>query len=194
MPEVFSELIHRAVQIASRAHRHQIRKGSADIPYISHPTMVALLLQRAGFNDEVTLAAAILHDVAEDTDMSLAEITAEFGAEVALLVDCVTETKTDSQGQPIPWGIRKDEKHRKLLQAPPQAKAIALADKLHNLHATLLDLSAGHDVWARFKAPKETWLASVERDIDACAGESTGLQRLDAACRQVLAKVRNHQS
>jgi (p)ppGpp synthase/HD superfamily hydrolase len=192
--EVFSELIHRAVQIAAKAHRHQIRKGSGDIPYISHPTMVALLLQRAGFEDEATVAAALLHDVAEDTQMPMTEIAQEFGEPVAALVACVTETKKDPLGQPIPWAIRKDEKHRKLLGGPPEAKAIALADMLHNLSATLLDLRAGTDVWARFNAPKDAWLANMERDIDACAGDSPGLQRLAAACRQVLSEVQSRQS
>ena len=194
MPEVFSELIHRAVQIAAKAHRHQIRKGSGDIPYISHPTMVALLLQRAGIDDETTLAAAILHDVVEDTEMPLTEIAQLFGEEVAALVDCVTETKKDAQGQELPWAVRKDEKYRKLLSAPLQAKAIALADKLHNLHSTLLDLRADRDVWSRFKAPKDAWLANVERDIEACAGETPGLQSLASACRQALADIRNHRS
>jgi (p)ppGpp synthase/HD superfamily hydrolase len=194
VPEVFSELIHRAVQVAAKAHRNQIRKGSGDIPYISHPAMVALLLQRAGFEDEATLAAALLHDVAEDTQMPMTEIAQKFGDRVAALVACVTETKKDSRGQPIPWAIRKDEKHGKLLNAPPEAKAIALADMLHNLSATLLDLRAGSDVWARFNARKDAWLANVERDINACAGESPGLQRLVAACRQVLSEVQRHQS
>lgn len=190
MAEVFSELVHRALQVAARQHRDQLRKGSADIPYISHPTMVALLLQRAGFDDDVTLAAAILHDVAEDTDMSLAEIGRDFGPEVAALVDAVTETKKDPQGQPLPWAVRKEEKHQKLLNAPAQAKAIALADKLHNLHATLLDLRAGHDVWTRFKAPKEAWLANIKRGIEACSGDDPRLKHLSAACQRVLREIR----
>src|SRR5262249_44414333 len=134
--DVFSELVHRALQVAAHQHRDQLRKGTSDVPYISHPAMVALLLQRVGFADETTLAAAILHDVAEDTDMTLPEIARDFGSAVADLVECVTETKKDAQGQPIDWAVRKEEKHRKLLAAPPPAKAIALADKLHNLYAT----------------------------------------------------------
>jgi (p)ppGpp synthase/HD superfamily hydrolase len=191
LPAIFSELVHRALQVAAKEHRDQIRKGTDNIPYISHPTMVALLLQRAGFDDDITLAAAILHDVAEDTDMTLAEIGQEFGQEVVTLVDFVTETKKDAQGQPLPWAVRKEEKHQKLLQAPVKAKAIALADKLHNLYSTLLDLRAGQDVWARFKAPKETWLANIDHAIAACSGADRGLQQLTAACRTVLEEIRS---
>jgi (p)ppGpp synthase/HD superfamily hydrolase len=190
LTNVFSELIHRALQVAAREHRDQLRKGSADIPYISHPTMVALLLQRAGFDDEVTLAAAILHDVAEDTAMSIGHIARDFGPQVATLVDCLTETKKDAQGQPLPWAVRKEEKREKLQQAPVAAKAIALADKVHNLYATLLDLRAGQDVWTRFNARKDQWLENVDRAIAACSADDPRLQSLADACRKVLDELR----
>jgi (p)ppGpp synthase/HD superfamily hydrolase len=64
--------------------------------------MVALLLQRAGFADEV-IAAAALHDVAEDAGVTIAELRREFGPRVAELVEHMTEQKLDGAGRERPW-------------------------------------------------------------------------------------------
>jgi hypothetical protein len=68
-------------------------------------------------------------------------------------------------------------------------QAIALADKLHNLSSTLLDAEAGVDVWSRFKAPRETWLAHAKRVINACDGTDERQHRLALECRKVLRKL-----
>jgi (p)ppGpp synthase/HD superfamily hydrolase len=184
----FSDLLHRAFETAARAHRHQTRKGG-DTPYISHPAMVALILQRAGFDDE-TVAAGVLHDVLEDTSMTRAELERDFGARVASLVGWLSEDKRDALGQERPWATRKDEHHERLQQAPTEAKAIALADKLHNLSAARSDLELGQSVWARFKAPKDVWLVNATRMIEACDGLDVRLNALAGECRDVLQALR----
>ena len=83
----FSPLIDRALVVSATAHRNQVRKGS-QVPYVIHPVHVALLLIRHQFPDEVIIAA-LLHDVVEDTSITLAELQAEFGEEVARLVAAV---------------------------------------------------------------------------------------------------------
>src|SRR5262245_5687981 len=120
---LFSPLIHRAFEFAARAHRNQNRKAT-DTPYISHPTMVALLLQRAGFEDEV-IAAAALHDVAEDAGVTIKELRREFGPRVAELVEHMTERKLDGDGRERPWDVRKQEHFDQLRVADVDVKAIA---------------------------------------------------------------------
>ncbi len=188
MTTLYTSLLDRAFQLAAWAHRNQLRKGSGQ-PYISHPAMVALLVQRAGFDDE-TVAAAVLHDVVEDTDTSLDEIAREFGPRVGRLVDLLSEKKLDAAGRKRPWEVRKQEKYEAIRTAPIEAKAIALADKLHNLHSMLDDLQAGRPIWERFNAPRDSWLANVERVIEACDDEDPRLQRLAGECRDVLEAVR----
>ena len=82
------ELLRRAHDVASAAHEGQLRKtGDA---YITHPETVAFNLAEYGL-DEETIAAALLHDTVEDTDLTLRDIESGFGAEIASLVDGVTK-------------------------------------------------------------------------------------------------------
>ncbi len=86
-----SELVAEALEFAYQAHAGQRRKGD-DTPYADHPIEVAHLLHEEGF-DETVVAAGLLHDVVEDTIVTLAEIWARFGPEVAGLVETATEDK-----------------------------------------------------------------------------------------------------
>jgi (p)ppGpp synthase/HD superfamily hydrolase len=174
---------------AAIAHREQNRKGG-DVPYVSHPAMVALLLQRYGFTETETLAAALLHDVVEDTNVSEAELRQEFGDAIADLVHCVSETKKDAGGTTLPWEVRKQSKLAKLQNAPVGAKAIALADKLHNLHSTLDDERAGVPIWSRFNATKDRWLLNAERVITICEDDDPRLKQLAAVCRELIEILR----
>ena len=184
-----SQVIDRAVCFAATAHRRQTRKGS-DIPYIAHPVMVGLILQRAGF-PETTVAAGILHDVVEDTDATLEDVEREFGAQIARMVEAVTETKTDAAGRPLPWQTRKDEKLAKLAQADTDVLAIAAADKLHNLAATLQAVRRGEPVWDRFNADRERWLSNAQRCIDLCHKPDSRLQQLVRQCRDLIRQLSN---
>ena len=83
-PKASSELITRAYEVAEAAHEGQMRRSGE--PYITHPLAVATIVAHFGL-DETTIVAALLHDVAEDTDFTLADIEKEFGAEVAALVE-----------------------------------------------------------------------------------------------------------
>lgn len=176
------------MQRAVVAHRHQVRKGS-DVPYISHPAMVALLLQRYGFEDEI-IAAGLLHDVVEDTPVTEEELAAEFGPHVAELVHWVSETKKGPDGHTLPWEVRKQTKIEKLRKAPLPAKAVALADKLHNLFSTLDDVRAGLPIWTKFNAPKERCLWDAERIVEICSGDDPRLGRMAGDCRSLIEALR----
>lgn len=81
-------LIERAYKVANDAHKDQARKSGE--PYIIHPLCVAIILADLEMDKE-TIAAGLLHDVVEDTIMTTDQIRAEFGDDVALLVDGVTK-------------------------------------------------------------------------------------------------------
>src|SRR4029079_10299335 len=81
-------LIEDAYEVARDAHRDQVRR-SGD-PYIAHPLGVAMILADLGL-DDVTLAGALLHDAVEDTSVTLDDLEARFGPDVAAIVDGVTK-------------------------------------------------------------------------------------------------------
>lgn len=82
-------LAREAVEFADARHGDQRRAGDG-APYLLHPLEVAGLLQRSGYPDHV-VAAAVLHDVLEDTDAERGELEARFGSEVAALVAAVSD-------------------------------------------------------------------------------------------------------
>ena len=121
-------LLQRAYDVAEAAHAGQKRK-SGD-PYITHPLAVATILAGLGM-DTTTLVAALLHDTVEDTGETLEKITAEFGSEVAHLVDGVTKIDRVKLGD-----AAQAETIRKMIVAmarDPRVLVIKLADRLHNM-------------------------------------------------------------
>ena len=78
------KIVEKAIIYAAKAHAGQTRK-STDIPYITHPYTVGMLLQKANCTDEV-IAAGILHDTVEDTSTTYEELTEQFGLHVSNLV------------------------------------------------------------------------------------------------------------
>jgi guanosine-3',5'-bis(diphosphate) 3'-pyrophosphohydrolase len=118
----------RALDFAARKHRDQRRKGSEAPPYINHPISVArVLAEVGGVIDPVTLAGALLHDTVEDTETTLEEIEAEFGAEVRRLVAEVTDDKS------LPRSERKRLQVERTPVASDRAKLVKMGDKICNL-------------------------------------------------------------
>ena len=121
-------VLRHAYEVADHWHAGQVRKSGA--PYITHPLAVAILLADIGM-DTTTLVAALLHDTVEDTGLTIGQVKAEFGAEVAVLVDGVT--KLDGSK----WGDHAEgETFRKMILAASidlRVLVIKLADRVHNL-------------------------------------------------------------
>ena len=121
---------------------------------------------RHGFSEDLAIAG-LLHDVVEDTDTSLALITAEFGDDLARLIEAVTETKS-ADGAALPWEQRKAEKLAHLQAAGPDVAALKAADAIHNLRSISADLrSAGPVVWERFKRGPAPTLGYYHAILDA---------------------------
>jgi (p)ppGpp synthase/HD superfamily hydrolase len=178
----FSDALDRALILAARAHRDQVRKGS-DVPYVQHPVHVAILLLKHGFDDAV-VTAGVLHDVVEDTSVTLDDVRAELGDRVAELVGAVSERKADAGGKRS-WRTRKEEQLAMLATAPLDVVALKAADALHNTMTTLRDVTAGGDAaWARFNAPKsdQLWIHRAVADgVRARMGDHPLARELEAA-------------
>ena len=124
------EMIDRAYALAEKAHGGQRRRSGE--PYICHPMCVAQILIELGMDSE-SISAALMHDVAEDTAVTIDEIRARFGPEIALLVDGVTKL---TQIKFSNVEDRQAENLRKMLLAMSQdvrVMIIKLCDRLHNM-------------------------------------------------------------
>lgn len=144
-------LAEKALQIALAAHAKQVRKIDHS-PYIVHPIMVAMKLARYGFRDEV-VAAALVHDVLEDTQYGRDALVEALGEEVVLLVDAVSEDKS------LPWEDRKRLYIETVRAATDEVKAISASDKIHNAES-LIDgyEKVGSDMWQNFTRTREQQL------------------------------------
>lgn len=122
-----SSKILRAASFAAQKHGHQVRKNKFALPYITHPLRVAETLSVEGkVLDEVTLTAALLHDVVEDANVSIDEIASTFGYDVADVVKQVTDDKT------LPKDERKRLQVKNASHKSERAKLVKLGDKLDN--------------------------------------------------------------
>lgn len=185
---LFSPLVEKAMRIAAKAHRHHHRKGS-DLPYITHPAQAAMILLRAGIDDDEILAAALLHDVVEDTEHTLEMLADDFPPKVVQLVAAMTERKHDHDGRKRSWQERKDEHLQHIASEPWEARAIVLADKLHNLGSMIVDLESGHDLWCRFSAPRERILWYYREMVAAAFQEDLRLASLADECQKLIARL-----
>ena len=143
-------LYEKAVIFAATAHQGAHRKGSR-IPYLSHPIEAAAIVSELT-DDEELIAAAVLHDVVEDTSVTLEELEQHFGSRIATYVGYETEDKRRDLPAEETWLVRKKEMLTFLREkADRNARMLALADKLSNLRALDRDvISIGDRVWERF--------------------------------------------
>lgn len=148
MPDIFD-----AIEFAAHAHAGQFRKGTR-IPYIIHPLSVARILIECDASQDVVIAA-VLHDVVEDTKVTLDAVRANFGDEVARLVQGMSEPNRRDT-----WENRKQHNLDYLETAPQDVLLIEIADKLDNIRSIRADFTREGDLfWKRFTRgrAKQKW-------------------------------------
>jgi (p)ppGpp synthase/HD superfamily hydrolase len=178
-----------ALEYAAALHEGQPRKRSGDdlpwIPYVAHLLGVAsLVLEANGSEDEAI--AALLHDAIEDHPRggeTEREIGERFGDAVLAVVRHCTKPEIEETG---PEAERKERRRRQtsdyvahLREAPPEAKLVAAADKLHNARSIVGDLRAsGERVWRRFDKSREETLAYYADLVPALRGGDARSERI----------------
>jgi len=183
-----SELIGQALAMAEAAHAGQTRNGSGGMAYIHHPVAVAELLAEHGFS-EPTVAAALLHDVVEDSDASIEDIDARFGKAVAQLVEALTEDETIE-----PFERRKEAHRRHVAEVGGDALAIYAADKLSNIRVLRRTLSSeGESAGEEFAAPLEIKERVWADDLEMLRREASDLPFVDDLADE-LAKLRERRT
>ncbi|MBS6397240.1 MAG: bifunctional (p)ppGpp synthetase/guanosine-3',5'-bis(diphosphate) 3'-pyrophosphohydrolase [Clostridiales bacterium] len=167
-------LFERAVVFAAAAHCGATRKGSR-IPYLSHPVEAAAIVAELT-DDQELVAAAVLHDVIEDTDVTIDEIREAFGERIACYVSGESEDKRRELPPESTWVLRKQETIRFLTeQADRNAKMLALADKLSNLRSISRDVEVlGDRLWDRFHQKDKAMHGWMYRQIAEALKELSG--------------------
>jgi (p)ppGpp synthase/HD superfamily hydrolase len=156
-----SPRVREAMELAASAHAGQIRNGSGGRPYIEHPLAVAELLAEHDFPEPV-LAAALLHDVVEESEIEVDGIRRRFDDEVADLVAALTDAEEIES-----YGRRKQVHRADVEAAGEEALAIYAADKLSNIRALRrVYAEQGEAVGAELKAPLDVKIEVWEADAE----------------------------
>jgi (p)ppGpp synthase/HD superfamily hydrolase len=188
----------QAVDYARHLHIEQ-RKGSR-IPYMAHLLGVAaLVMGETGHVDfpvtEGMIIAALLHDAAEDHGgkARLEDIEHNFGADVAHMVEGLSDTLAADSSQKEPWEERKKKYLERLSTEPANVKLISAADKLYNARTVLDDYrTIQQEVWKRFKRGRQEQLWYFDELLKIFKAAATNrivdeLERVVDALRQISA-------
>ena len=169
-------IIRKAYDLAFEKHKDQKRKSGE--PYIIHPLCVAIILAELELDKE-TIAAGILHDVVEDTDTTLEEIRAEFGDEIALLVDGVTKlTQLNYDMDKVEVQAENLRKMFLAMAKDIRVIMIKLADRLHNMRTMQYQ-----------PMPKQLEKAHETMDIYAPLAQRLGISRIKIELDDLSLKI-----
>lgn len=163
---IYTQKIQEAILFSIKTHelhQKQKRKGK-DIPYITHPLTVGLILAKAGANEDVIIAG-ILHDTIEDSiedkKVTVEMVAEKFGENVANLVASVTEFSRH-----LPWEVRKQEAVGHIKDFPHDSLLVKSGDIISNATETINDFNKeGEVVFDRFGAPKNKVLEFQQKMI-----------------------------
>jgi (p)ppGpp synthase/HD superfamily hydrolase len=147
------DIIEQAIEFATTAHDGQYRKATK-IPYITHPMTVGMILLKNGYSEQI-IAAGILHDTVEDTDITLDQIRENFGEHIADIVRGATE-----ENKQLSWEERKEATLRHIAKESKDVCLVVCADKLHNLRSIRKSIEViGEKAWQRFNRgrDKQEW-------------------------------------
>ena len=166
-------MIDEAIIFATKAHSGVTRKGKMR-PYILHP-IEAMTIVGGLTEDEEILAAAVLHDVVEDTDVTEAELRGAFGDRVTDLVKAESEDKMKNLPAYASWEARKLATIKHLAGLEKDALLICLGDKLANMREISRDYAAlGDRLWERFNQKDKALHAWYYSSIFQILAEALG--------------------
>jgi len=178
-----SEVIQKAKNLATEKHAHLHLHDAEKTPVIDHISEVASLVERNGGTEDM-IVAAWLHDIVEDTDITLKDIEDLFGANVALLVDGLTDP---AHFESLPLNIRKPLQAERIKEKNDQIKRIKICDQLSNV-ARLVNNPPqdwGYETMSLY-------VHGARAVTDACRGVCVELDELfDEVYRQACAKYGN---
>ena len=173
-------IVTQALLFATTHHQHQHRKGTK-IPYMAHLLNVCKIVAENNCSDEL-LAAALLHDVVEDADITIQEVETTFGHHIADIVRGATELdklENKDLDKKSSWLKRKEHTIHFLSQeATIEQLLVSGADKLDNLRSIVYDYSKiGDTIWTRFNASKEqqAWYYSSIANIMVDKGKQNNV-------------------
>lgn len=177
-----SDLVKDALETARRAHAGQLRRGSDGHPYIDHPVAVAEILLKHRYGDEV-LAAGLLHDVVEKSEIETEDVQRDFGEVVGGLVEALTEDETIAG-----YEERKEEHRHRVAEAGPAALAIFAADKLTNV-AMLREAYAliGEGVSDELAVSLDLKIYIWEADLEMLFGQAPQMALTDELADEMVA-------
>ena len=164
-PSDDTSLIEKAYSVASEAHKDQLRKSGE--PYIIHPLWTAIILADLEMDKE-TIVAGLLHDVVEDTIMTVEDLQGEFGDDVAHLVDGVTKlSKLKYQGDKVEFQADNLRKMFLAMAKDIRVILIKLADRLHNMRTLKYQ-----------PKPKQVEIARETLDIYSPIAQRLGISKI----------------
>ena len=180
-----NDLVKKAYEFAEKAHEGQFRRDKKT-PYFTHPVAVAGIVRAAGGTDE-EVAAALLHDVVEDTKHGIHEIRNEFGYRVA---DIVIELTDQDDIANLPRAERKARQAEHIAEQSRSVRLVKMADQTCNVRDILADLSKwkphaaeeyilGADKVVMASKEASSVIFSMYKEIRAEAEEKLGMQMLE---------------
>ena len=184
--------VTKAIEFAARAHDGMMRKKDKT-PYILHPLEAAVIVGSMTDNRDV-ISAAVLHDVVEDTDITIEEIEENFGARVRTLVESETEDKRADLPPEDTWRIRKEESLEELKNCgDTDVLMLWIGDKLSNMRSFYrIWKNEGDAMWQSFnqKAPsQQKWYYITIAELTSSLKEFSAWQEYSELVKIVFGKV-----
>lgn len=183
-----TDLVDKAIVFATQAHHGTERRGKG-FPYIIHP-LEAMSIVATITNDPDLLAAAVLHDTIEDTEVTYDDIKTEFSERIANLVAKETDVRTAPDGRKLTWQERKQRDMDNLRDSSREVKIVALGDKLSNMRAIARDYrTIGDDLWQIFRIKDKAthaWRYQGLRDALSELADTFAFQEFDSLVKEIF--------
>lgn len=183
--------VTKAIEFAAVAHDGMVRK-KADTPYILHPLEAAVIVGTMT-SDRDVICAAVLHDVVEDTHVTIEEIEEKFGSRVRMLVEAETENKREDLPPESTWRIRKEESLNELASCNDTAVLMLwLGDKLSNMRSFYrISKTEGDSMWQSFNQKDKNqhkWYYTTIAELTSPLREFSAWQEYNELVKIVFGK------